>query len=437
MDFEIILQGLMAMLAVVGLSAIGIPIGISLATIGLLGLYSVGGPTIALVTLKTLPYSIGTSYSLVVVPMFILMGLVASSAGIMTDLYNSLNKWLSRLKGGLLMVTTAASAAFGAVSGSTIVNATVFTRIAFPEMIRLKYKPGVGAAAIAAAGTLASLIPPSLQFVIFAILTEQSIGKLLLAGLIPGILTTAVYMVGIGICVRIFKDWAPLQSRRYSWKEKFGSLKSLWPVMLLSFLVIGGIYSGITPPSAAGGVGAIGAIVIVSLQRRLSPGMLWTSLKETVEISAVLAIIVFGGLLFSRYLTFSGFIESIVDFITESGMGPYQFLGLVIVLFLILGMFMDTMSILVITTPMLFPIVTTMGINPIWYAVVIVKLLEIAVVSPPVGLNLFAVLAATDQEISIGDMYKAILPFIIFDLFTIGLLFLFPAIATWLPENMM
>jgi tripartite ATP-independent transporter DctM subunit len=436
MDATPIYQGLLGILSVLGLSAVGIPVGVSLATVGLLGLYIVAGPAMALVTLKTMPFTLGSSYTLVVVPMFILMGLVTSAAGIMTDLYNSLNRWLARFRGSLLLVTTGASAAFGAVSGSTIVNATVFTRIAFPEMVRLGYKPGVGAAAIACAGTLASLIPPSLNFVIFAILTEQSIGKLLLAGLFPGILTTLIYMLGIIVCVRLFKDWAPVSTERYTWKEKISSLRHIWPVLVLSAVVIGGIYSGITPPSAAGGVGAVGAIVIVAIQRRLTFDILWNSLKQTVQITSVLYVIVVGGLLFSRFLTVSGVVESIVDWMNQAGLGKYQFLLMVIGIFLVLGMFMDTMSILVITTPLLYPIVDALGIHAIWYAVLIVKLMEIAVVSPPVGINLFAVLAATDEKITIGDLYKGVLPFIIFDLITIGLLFLFPAIATWLPEKM-
>jgi tripartite ATP-independent transporter DctM subunit len=275
-----------------------------------------------------------------------------------------------------------------------------------------------------------------LNFVIFAILTEQSIGKLLLAGLFPGILTTLIYMLGIIVCVRLFKDWAPVSTERYTWKEKISSLRHIWPVLMLSAVVIGGIYSGITPPSAAGGVGAVGAIVIVAIQRRLTFDILWNSLKQTVQITSVLYVIVVGGLLFSRFLTVSGVVESIVDWMNQAGLGKYQFLLMVIGIFLVLGMFMDTMSILVITTPLLYPIVDALGIHAIWYAVLIVKLMEIAVVSPPVGINLFAVLAATDEKITIGDLYKGVLPFIIFDLITIGLLFLFPAIATWLPEKM-
>ena len=430
-------HGLEGIVAVIVLSAAGVPIGISLGSVALLGLYLIAGPTFALVSLRTLPYAIASSYSLVIIPMFILMGLVASEAGMMTDLYETINRWLTRFRGSLLMVTTVASAAFGAVSGSSIVNAAVFTRLALPEMVRLGYKPGVSAAAIASAGTLASLIPPSINFVIYAILTEESIGKLLMAGLFPGILTTLVYMLGIAACVRVFKDWVPKTTKSYSWREKFSSMRRLWPVLILSSIIIGGIYTGITPPSAAGGVGAIGAIFVVAFQRRLTWAMLWNSLKQTVEISALLAVILFGGLLFSRFLTISGFVTALVDWFNQAGLGTFHFMLMVILLFLVLGMFMDTMSMLVITIPILYPIVKAMGINGIWYAVIIIKLMEIAVVSPPVGLNLFTVMAATDQKITIGELYKGVIPFIIFDLFTIGLLFLFPAIATWLPDHMM
>jgi tripartite ATP-independent transporter DctM subunit len=436
MNIDTVIHGFIAILAMIGLVGFGVHIGIALTLVAFVGMAVLVSPSMALVTVKTVPYAFFSNYSLVIVPMFILMGIVSSEAGIMKDLYNAMHKWLGRFRGGLLMVTVAASAAFGAVSGSTIVNATVFTRIAYPQMVRLGYKPGIGAAAIACAGTLASLIPPSITFVIYAILTEESIGQLLMAGLFPGILTTIIYMVGIGVCVRLFKDWAPDSSERISWSEKFRSLSQVWPVMVLSSLIIGGIYSGITPPSAAGGVGAVGAIIIVFLQRRMNLSGLWDCLKTTVRITSILCTVVIGGILFARFLTAMGFITELVTLIKSLGIGQFQFLLLVIVLFLFLGMFLDTVSILVITIPALHPIVTNLGIDPIWYAVIIVKLLEIAVVTPPVGINLFAVIAATDQDLPIGELFKGVIPFVIFDLITIFILMLFPAICTWLPETM-
>lgn len=432
-----ILIGITAIICLVALSGLGIPVGIALGTVALTGFWLVAGPAMALITLKTLPYALGTSYTFVVVPMFILMGLVVSSAGIVTDLYESIYRWLSRFRGSMLMVTTAASAVFGAVSGSTVVNATVFTRIALPEMVRLGYKPSVSAAAIGAAGTLASLIPPSIAFVIYAIITEQSIGQLLLAGLLPGILTTLIYLVGIAVCVRLFKDWAPLSTVRFGWKEKFSGLHRLWPLLALSIIVVGGIYMGLIPPSAAGGIGAIGAILIVMLQRRMRWAALWDCLKQTIEISAVLFVIVVGGMLFSRFLTIAGFIPALAGFMQQTGISESMFLLMVVLLFLFLGMFMDTISILVVTVPIFDPIVKSLGINPILYAVIIIKLIEIAAVSPPFGINLFAVLAATNQPIATGGLYRSVIPFIVLDLITIILLLMFPAISIWLPERMM
>ncbi|MBW2431587.1 MAG: TRAP transporter large permease [Deltaproteobacteria bacterium] len=431
-----ILIGITALICLLALSALGIPVGIALGTVALTGLLFVAGPAMALITLKTLPYALGTSYNLVVIPMFILMGLVVSSAGVVTDLYDSIYRWFSRFRGSMLMVTTAASAVFGAVSGSTVVNATVFTRIALPEMVRLGYKPAASAAAIGAAGTLASLIPPSIAFIIYAIVTEQSIGQLLLAGLLPGILTTVVYLVGIAVCVRLFKDWAPLSTVRFSWKEKFSGMHRLWPLLALAIVVVGGIYKGLTPPSAAGGIGAIGAILIVMLQRRIRWATLWECLKQTIEISAVLFVIVVGGMLFSRYLTVAGFIPALAKLIQQTGFSKSMFLLMVVVFFLFLGMFMDTISILIVTVPILDPIVESLGINPILYAVIIIKLLEIAAISPPFGINLFAVLAATDQPLPTGALYRSVFPFIVLDLITIILLLIFPAISTWLPERM-
>jgi tripartite ATP-independent transporter DctM subunit len=318
-----------------------------------------------------------------------------------------------------------------------VVSASVFTRIALPEMVRLGYKPSVGAAAIGAAGTLASLIPPSIAFVIYAIIAEQSIGRLLLAGLLPGILTTLVYIVGISLCVRLFKGWAPVTTSRYSWKEKFSGMHRLWPLLTLSFIVVGGIYSGLIPPSVAGSAGAVGAIVIFMLQRRIGMRILWDCLKRTIEITAVLFLTIVGGLLFARLLTVTGFIPALSALVQQVAFGKFTFLLMVILLFLLLGTFMDSISILIVTVPLLVPIVESLGIHPILYAVILIKLLEIGAVSPPFGLNLFAVLANADEPIPAGELYRSVLPFIVFDLITITLLLIFPSICTWLPDNMM
>ncbi len=428
--------GSLGIAALVFLIFTGMPIGAALFTAGAGGLALLFGFEKASIILFGMPFEIGSSYSLVVVPMFILMGLVASSAGLMRDMFDAAHKWLAGLRGSLLISTVASSAGFAAVSGSTIVNAAVFTRIAYPEMTRLGYDRGLAGGVIAASGTLAAFIPPSITFVLYALLTQQSVGKLLLAGVIPGLITAAAYIVGILVIVRIKPEWAPRHSERFSWSEKFSSLKTVWAVMLLSFIIIAGIYSGTVPPSAAGSVGAIGAIVIVLFMRRLDLSGVWQAVRETVKISAVLAVIVLGGLTFSRFLVFSGFVREAINAIAEMGLSDNLFLLAMVVLFLILGMFLDALAILVMAASILFPVASKMGFDPIWFAVIVVKLMEVGVITPPVGINLFTVVSASDGDLKLTTLYKGITPLFLIEMAVLFVLIQFPILSTWLPSAM-
>lgn len=414
----------------------GMPIGAALFLSGAGGLAFLFGIQKAVVILFGMPFEIGSTYSLVVVPMFIMMGLVASNAGLMRDMFDAAHKWLAGLRGSLLVSTVASSAAFAAVSGSTIVNAAVFTRIAFPEMTRLGYDKGLSGGVIAASGTLAAFIPPSITFVLYALLTQQSVGQLLLAGVIPGVITAFAYVIGIMVIIRIKPDWAPKVTKRYSWREKFGSLKTIWAVLLLSFIIIAGIYSGTVPPSAAGSVGAVGAIVIVLFMRRLSVSGVWEAIRETVKISAVLAVIVFGGLTFSRFLVFSGFVREAISILSEMGLSEGAFLFAMVVLFLLLGMFLDSLAILIMAASILYPVASKMGFDPIWFAVIVVKLMEIGVITPPVGINLFTVVGASDGQLKLTTLYRGIFPLFVIEMVVLFVLIKFPILSTWLPSAM-
>lgn len=428
--------GLIAIAALIALILTGMPVGAALFTTGASGLVWLFGFDKAAVILFGMPFELGSSYTLVVVPMFILMGLVASEAGLMKDMFDAANKWLARLRGSLLISTVASSAGFAAVSGSTIVNAAVFTRIAYPEMTRLGYDRGLAGGVIAASGTLAAFIPPSITFVLYALLTQQSVGQLLLAGVIPGLLTAAAYIIGIMVIVRVRVDWAPVQTETYSWAEKFRALKSIWAILLLSFIVVGGIYTGTFPPSAAGSVGAVGAIMIVLVMRRLSLAGIWKCVRQTVKISSVLAVVVFGGLTFSRFLLFSGFVREAINFITEMELGTGGFLFAMVVLFLILGMFLDSLAILVMSASILVPVASKLGFDPIWFAVIVVKLMEIGVITPPVGINLFTVVSASDGDLKLTTLYKGIFPLFLIELVVLFLLIQLPILSTWLPNAM-
>lgn len=430
-----LLIGTLAILALIALILIGMSIGAALFSVGAVGLSLKFGISKAAVILFGMPFDLGSNYALVIVPMFILMGLVASDANLMRDMFEAAHKWLSNLRGSLLISTVASSAAFAAVSGSTIVNAAVFTKVALPEMTRLGYDRGLAGGVIAASGTLAAFIPPSITFVIYALLTQQSVGKLLLAGLVPGVLTALAYIIAILVVCRIRPDWVPHDPVRYSWKDRLSSLKSIWAILLLSAVVIIGIFTGAFPPSAAGSVGAVCAIIIVLVMGRLDSKGVWKAVHQTVRLTAMLGLIVIGGLTFSRFLIFSGFVRDAIETISGLGLGNGGFLFAIVILFLILGMFLDSLAILVVAATILFPVADRMGFDPIWFAVIVVKLMEIGVITPPVGINLFTVVGASDGALRLSQLYRGITPMFMAELLVLLLLIQFPIFCTWLPSQ--
>ena len=429
-------QGGIAFAVLLIFLALGVPVGLALASVAAVGLYLSVGATFMLTTFETTPYTLASNYTFVVVPMFVLMGAIAGRAGIIGDLYAAAQAMLSRVRGGLFMATILAQAGFAAASGSTVVASGVFTRMALPEMLKFRYDPGVSAGCIAAAGTLAGLIPPSIAMVLYALLTGEPVGALLIAGILPGLLTAVGYMAGIRVFLQFYPDWAPPMKERVSWPNKFRALGKVWSVLLLMLLVMGGIYSGLFPPSAAGAVGAAGALVIALSMRRIGRRGLWEALLESARITAMIFLIVIAGLIFSRFLLISGFIGDLRGFILASELSIAGFLAMTVVLFLLLGMFLDSVSLLVIAVPFLYPISQALGIDAIWFAVIIVKLIEIAAISPPVGLNLYAVLAAADGRVRSGQLFKGVLPFLAIEVIILAVLLAFPMIATILPKTM-
>lgn len=413
---------------------VGVPVGYALLAAATTSLFMIGGLSLALQIATTLPFDSLAQYSLVIVPMFVLMGAVASASNITTDLFDALNKWVGGSRGSLLSATVLGSGGFAAVSGSTMVNSVVFTKLAMPEMMRLNYDRGFAAACIAAAGTFAALIPPSLAMVFFALLTGESIGALLISGVMPGLLTIGVYLIGIQVLVRASPQLAPQISTRYNLADKLATLPKVLPISALVFLVIGGIYMGAIFPSSAGAVGAVGAFLIALCMGRMNWARSRDSLISTATTTAVLFLVIMGGLMFSRALVFSGFIAEISNYILGLGVTPVTFLMGISVIYLVLGAFIDPTSILIITVPVMYPIAQSMGINPLWLAVIVVKLIELSCITPPVGLNLFAVTSAGRGAFTTRELWVGIIPFIFLEVITLALLIAFPAITTWLPE---
>jgi tripartite ATP-independent transporter DctM subunit len=416
--------------------ALGVHIGVALGLFGFLGIYLTVGPEAALAQLTAIPFGTTNSFALAVIPLFILMGSFATVAAITTDLFRTAYLWLGNLRGGLAMATVMSSAAFGAASGSTIVNAAVFTRMAMPEMSRFGYDVRLSAGCIAAAGTLAALIPPSILMVIYAVITEQSIGNLLIAGIVPGILTALIYCSGIYLIARLRPDIAPLARISFTWGERLRSLYGVSGILILFVIVVGGIYGGFFPATYAGAVGAFGAFVIALAKRRLGVGSLVEVLKDAAYTTSVIFIIVVGGILFARFLTYSGLVTTISTALFELGTGKYTYLLGFIVLFTVLGCFIEPIAIMVMTLPIMFPVMKAAGFDPIWLGVIAVKLAEIGVLTPPVGLNVFVVKSSSPIPVTLGQVFTGVTPFIVLDFLALGLYVALPEMILWLPNLM-
>jgi len=415
---------------------LGVHIGVALGLAGFLGIYLSVGPDAAFAQITAIPFGTTNSFALAVIPLFILMGSFATASGITTELFRMAYVWLGKLRGGLAMATVLSSAAFGAASGSTIVNAAVFTRMAMPEMSRFGYDVRLSSGCIAAAGTLAALIPPSILMVIYAVITEQSIGKLLIAGIVPGLLTAAIYCGGIYLVARVRPDLAPRADLSFTWSERFGSLRGVTGILVLFVVVIGGIYGGYFPATYAGAVGAMGAFLIALVRGRLSGRSLVEVLKEAAVTTSVIFIIVVGGILFARFLTYSGLVTIISSGLMELGGGKYTYLFGFVLLFLVLGCFIEPIAIMVMTLPIMFPVLKAAGFDPILLGVISVKLAEIGVLTPPVGLNVFVVKSSSPIPITLGQVFTGVAPFILLDFLSLGLYVAFPEIVLWLPRLM-
>ncbi len=428
--------GVLVAIALAAMLGAGVHIGVALGLSGVWGTFLAIGPDAAWAQLATIPFSTTNSFTLAVIPLFILMGSLATQAGLTTDLYRAAYNWLGRLPGGLAMATTLASAAFGAASGSTVVNAAVFTKMALPQMTSFGYDRRLSAGCIAASGTLASLIPPSILMVIYAILTEQSVALLLVAGLVPGLLSAALYMGGIYAIAKRFPHLAPPSEIRVSWARRWRSLYGVWGIAFLFLLVIGGIYAGFFVPTYAGAIGAFGAFLIVVFKRRLNARTVVDTFKDAGVTASSIFIIVIGGIIFARYLTYTGIVNDITEALLALELGKYTYLFAFAAIYLVLGMLIDPIAIMVITLPVMYPILTKAGFDPIWLGVIAIKLAEVSLITPPVGLNVYVVRSASPIPLKLEEVFAGVTPFLAIDVLTLLLLIAVPEISLLLPSLM-
>lgn len=434
--FDPATAGIIVAIMLFFLLSMGVHIGVGLGLSGFVGILITINERAALAQLATVPFSTTNSFTLAVIPLFILMGALATQAGLTTDLYKAAYNWLGKISGGLAMATTLASAAFGAACGSTIVNAAVFTKMAMPEMTKFGYDKRISAGCIAASGTLASLIPPSILMIIYAVITEQSVARLLVAGLIPGLMSAAIYMLGIYLVARARPDLCPIPNVIITRREKWELLKGVWGITFLFILVIGGIYLGFFVPTYAGAVGAFGAFLIVAAKGKLNGKMLVDTFKDAGITTSTIFIIVIGGIIFARFLTYTGLVGDISDWMLALELSPFMYLVGFAVLYLLLGMLIDPIAIMVMTLPVMFPILTSVGYDPIWLGVIAIKLAEISLITPPVGLNVYVVRSASPVPLRLEEVFAGVTPFLMMDFVTLGLLIAFPSIVLFLPNLM-
>ena len=426
--------GILGIVGLFLLLAMRMYIGLAMLLMGFLGYCLIMGIPAGLGLLSLVPYSAGSSYMFTVIPLFVLMGQFAYLSGISEDIYKSVYSWLGSLPGGLAMATVVACGGFAAVSGSSLATGATMGTVAVPEMKRYGYDSKLAAGCVAAGGTLGILIPPSIGFVIYGILAEQSIGKLFMAGILPGIMLAALFMLAIFIQCKIKPSMGP-PGERLALRDRILSLGGIWGMLVLFLLVMGGIYFGVFTPTEAAGVGAFGAFLIALLKRRLSYKNIMQSLFETGKTTAMLFMIIIGAELFSKFLGATMLPMVLADYVAELPLDRHLILIFILFTYILLGCVMDCVAIMILTIPIMFPAISTLGFDPIWYGVMMVVVLEVGLITPPVGLNVFVIKGVT-SGIELNTIFLGILPFLGSCLVAIILLVLFPDISLFIPSLM-
>ncbi len=426
----------LGMAAVLVLVALGMPIAFVTAAAGIGGLIALRGFGAAGVLAGGVPHSEVSSYTLVVVPFFIMMGSFAASAGITTDLYKMAKAWVGHLPGGLAIATTWGTALWSAISGSSTATAAVMGRMAVPEMLSHGYDRRLATGSVAAGAAMDALIPPSVVMIVYGLLTESSIGPLLIAGFIPGFMEAATFAALIYVMARRNPALAP-PTPRVAWPERIASVFKAgnWSFLVIFVIVFGGIYWGVFTPTEAGGIGAFGTFVIALALGRLTRHTLAEGLLETGKVSVMIFIIIAGVLIFSRLLAFSGFTQRATDFIVSLPISRWWVLIGFLGVYLILGCFVDAIGMMALTLPIFGPIVETLGFNMIWFGILVVKMIEIGLITPPVGLNVY-VLRGSVPEVPTAEIFRGVVPFLVVQVLNVGVIMLVPEVVLWLPRTM-
>jgi C4-dicarboxylate transporter DctM subunit len=425
------------LVAVVGFAALfalmvlGVPVGVAMGLVGVGGFAAVVGIWPALNLLAQSPIRTVTDYNLGLIPFFILMGVFATNSGMSRELFRAGHAWFGGFRGGLALSTISACAGVAAICGSSVATAATMTKVALPEMKRFGYRDDIATGVIAAGGTLGILIPPSVVLAVYAYITEQDIGRLFIAGVVPGLLAVAMYMLTVRIAYRRSLP----AGGRFNLPEAVRSLAGIWAVLLLFILIIGSIYMGVVTPTEAAALGAVATALIGMIRRRLSASAIMDSLVEALRTSVAIYTVLIGAILFGYFLAVTQTPQKIAAWMTALDLGAHGTLTLILALFLFMGCILDAMAMVILLVPIVYPVVMQLGFDPIWFGVIIVMTVELGLITPPVGMNVY-VINGIARDISLPTIFKGVAPFIVTDVLRLALLVAFPIIVVWLPQTM-
>jgi tripartite ATP-independent transporter DctM subunit len=411
-----------------------VPVGMAMGLVGVTGFGYLTGGTTALKMVGQTSMRTVTDFNFAVVPMFLLMGAFATTSGMSRELFRAGNAFLGHLRGGLGIATIAACGGFAAICGSSVATAATFSKVAYPEMRRFGYPQSFSTGVIAAGGTLGIMIPPSTVFAIYGLITEQDVGKLFVAGVLPGVLAIGLYMTTVTLIGYARPGFLPA-GKRADWTERLSALKDVWATLVLFVFVIGAIYGGLATATEAAGMGAGGAFLIGLVRGRLSSADIRRSLLDATRTTAAVFTILIGAILFGYFLTITQTPQKVTAILTGLGLGPYGVLALLMVMYLVLGCLMDALSMIILTVPIIFPVIMQLGFDPIWFGVIIVMTVELGLIHPPVGMNIF-VIKSVIEDVKISTIFYGVWPFIVTDIVRLIILIAFPVIALYLPSQM-
>jgi C4-dicarboxylate transporter, DctM subunit len=429
-----VIEALIGFAAIFALALLRMPLAFSMGLVGIVGIGLTRGWDPAFASTAQVVHETGFAYTLSVIPLFILMGNFVARAGLAHELFAAAYAFIGHFRGGLAHATVAACAGFGAICGSSIATAATMSKVAYPSMKKLGYSDSLATGVMAAGGTLGIMIPPSTIMVIYGIITETNIGKLFAAGVIPGILTALLMMGAIVYMTSKDPEHAPA-GKRSTWPERWAALRGIWGVVLLVFVVLGGIYGGLFTATEGAGFGAAGAFLFALARRRLTWAILTQVLVESARTTAMLFTLLIAATIFANFVNFTTMPNDLKEWITHLGLSPVLIITAMMFIYIVLGTVMEELTMVLLTIPLFFPIVTALGFDPVWFGVLIVMIVQIGLISPPVGMNLF-VINTLLPKVGLGNIFKGCWPFVLVMIFVLGLLIAFPQLSLWLPSLM-